>query len=159
MSTTTIRLPPHLKERVARAAEIAGTTAHSFILAAIAEKAVKDGASGPDAGSAWYVLGAFGLLSGAALIRRGAADKWKHPLRDGVLGGFSAGAGLALLALLEIPKRGEGDEKKGEAPSLAARVVASVPFKIKKAAVAGAVKEGGVEAVREVRDKLRESVH
>ena len=39
MPTTTIRLPPDLKERVARAAEIAGTTAHSFILAAIAEKA------------------------------------------------------------------------------------------------------------------------
>jgi predicted transcriptional regulator len=39
MSTTTIRLPPALKERVARAAEVAGTTAHSFILAAIAEKA------------------------------------------------------------------------------------------------------------------------
>ena len=39
MSTTTIRLPPALKERVARAAEIAGTTAHGFILEAIAEKA------------------------------------------------------------------------------------------------------------------------
>jgi len=39
MSTTTIRLSPDLKERVARAAEIAGTTAHSFILEAIAEKA------------------------------------------------------------------------------------------------------------------------
>jgi len=39
MSTTTIRLPAQLKVRVARAAERAGTTAHSFILAAIAEKA------------------------------------------------------------------------------------------------------------------------
>jgi uncharacterized protein (DUF1778 family) len=39
MSTTTIRLPSALKERVARAAEIAGTTAHGFILEAIAEKA------------------------------------------------------------------------------------------------------------------------
>ena len=39
MSTTTIRLPPALKERVARAAEVAGTTAHGFILEAIAEKA------------------------------------------------------------------------------------------------------------------------
>ena len=42
MSTTTIRLPPELKERVARAAERAGTTAHSFILEAIAEKASQD---------------------------------------------------------------------------------------------------------------------
>jgi len=42
MSTTTIRLPPDLKERVARAAERAGTTAHSFILEAIAEKAEQD---------------------------------------------------------------------------------------------------------------------
>ena len=38
MSTTTIRLPEDLKARVAVAAERAGTTAHSFILEAIAEK-------------------------------------------------------------------------------------------------------------------------
>lgn len=39
MSTTTIRLPEDLKVRVAAAAERAGTTSHSFILDAIAEKA------------------------------------------------------------------------------------------------------------------------
>jgi len=39
MSTTTIRLPKDLKARVAAAAERDGTTAHSFILEAIAEKA------------------------------------------------------------------------------------------------------------------------
>jgi len=39
MSTTTIRLPDELKERVAQAAERAGTTPHNFILQAIAEKA------------------------------------------------------------------------------------------------------------------------
>ena len=39
MSTTTIRLPEDLKARVAAAAERAGTTSHSFILDAIAEKA------------------------------------------------------------------------------------------------------------------------
>lgn len=39
MSTTTIRLSDALKARVARAAEAAGTTAHNFILEAIAEKA------------------------------------------------------------------------------------------------------------------------
>ncbi len=39
MSTTTIRLPEGLKARVAAAAERAGTTSHSFILEAIAEKA------------------------------------------------------------------------------------------------------------------------
>lgn len=38
MSTTTIRLPDDLKERVADAAKRAGTTAHGFILEAIAEK-------------------------------------------------------------------------------------------------------------------------
>ena len=42
MTTTTIRLPQDLKERVARAAERAGTTAHGFILDAIAEKAEQD---------------------------------------------------------------------------------------------------------------------
>jgi predicted transcriptional regulator len=39
LSTTTIRLPEDLKARVAAAAERYGTTAHSFILEAIAEKA------------------------------------------------------------------------------------------------------------------------
>ena len=39
MSTTTIRLPKDLKERIARSAERAGTTAHGFMLEAIAEKA------------------------------------------------------------------------------------------------------------------------
>jgi predicted transcriptional regulator len=42
MSTTTIRLPPDLKQRIARAAKRAGTTAHSFILEAIAEKAEQE---------------------------------------------------------------------------------------------------------------------
>ena len=42
MSTTTIRLPEDLKARVAAAAERAGTTSHSFILEAIAEKADQD---------------------------------------------------------------------------------------------------------------------
>lgn len=39
MSTTTIRIPEDLKARVVVAAERAGTTAHGFILEAIAEKA------------------------------------------------------------------------------------------------------------------------
>ena len=39
MSSITIRLPEDLKARVAAAAERAGTTSHSFILDAIAEKA------------------------------------------------------------------------------------------------------------------------
>ena len=38
MSTTTIRLPDDLKSRVTVAAKRAGTTAHGFILEAIAEK-------------------------------------------------------------------------------------------------------------------------
>ena len=38
MSTTTIRLPDDLKARIAAAAKRAGTTAHGFILEAIAEK-------------------------------------------------------------------------------------------------------------------------
>lgn len=38
MTTTTIRLPDDLKSRVANAAKRAGTTAHAFILEAIAEK-------------------------------------------------------------------------------------------------------------------------
>jgi predicted transcriptional regulator len=39
MPTTTIRLPDDLKARVAKAAKRSGTTAHAFILEAIAEKA------------------------------------------------------------------------------------------------------------------------
>lgn len=42
MSTTTIRLPEDLKARVAAAAKRAGTTSHSFILEAIAEKAEQE---------------------------------------------------------------------------------------------------------------------
>ena len=38
MTTTTIRLPEDLKARVATAAKLSGTTAHGFILDAIAEK-------------------------------------------------------------------------------------------------------------------------
>lgn len=39
MATTTIRIPEALKARIAVAAERAGTSAHSFILEALAEKA------------------------------------------------------------------------------------------------------------------------
>ena len=42
MSTTTIRLPEELRARIALAAERAGTTAHGFILEAIAEKAAQE---------------------------------------------------------------------------------------------------------------------
>ena len=42
MTTTTIRLPEDLKSRVAAAAKRAGTTAHGFILEAIAEKTQQD---------------------------------------------------------------------------------------------------------------------
>jgi predicted transcriptional regulator len=52
MATTTIRLPPELKERVARAAERAGTTPHGFILEAIAEKAELDERRGEFQGEA-----------------------------------------------------------------------------------------------------------
>ena len=38
MSTTTIRLPEELKQRVRQAAERSGTTTHGFILQAIVEK-------------------------------------------------------------------------------------------------------------------------
>jgi predicted transcriptional regulator len=41
-TTTTIRLPDDLKSRIAAAAERAGTTAHSLILEAIAEKIAQD---------------------------------------------------------------------------------------------------------------------
>jgi predicted DNA-binding protein len=42
MSTTTIRLPADLKERVAAAAQRQGKTAHGYIIEAIAEKAEAD---------------------------------------------------------------------------------------------------------------------
>ena len=42
MSTTTIRLPEDLKARVAAAAKRSGTTAHGFILEAIAEKTAQE---------------------------------------------------------------------------------------------------------------------
>lgn len=42
MTTTTIRLPEELKAKVAAAAARAGTTAHAFILEAIAEKTANE---------------------------------------------------------------------------------------------------------------------
>ncbi|MDO9244144.1 MAG: CopG family transcriptional regulator [Rhodocyclaceae bacterium] len=42
MSTTTIRLPEDLKARVVAAARRSNTTAHAFILEAIAEKAAQE---------------------------------------------------------------------------------------------------------------------
>lgn len=42
MTTTTIRLPDDLKARVTKAAKRAGTTAHGFILEAIAEKTAQE---------------------------------------------------------------------------------------------------------------------
>ncbi|MEO8410687.1 MAG: CopG family transcriptional regulator [Propionivibrio sp.] len=42
MSTTTIRLPEDLKARVTVASKRAATTAHAYILEAIAEKAARD---------------------------------------------------------------------------------------------------------------------
>ncbi len=42
MSTTTIRMPEEIKARVAAAVKHSGTTAHSFILEAIAEKVARE---------------------------------------------------------------------------------------------------------------------
>jgi predicted transcriptional regulator len=46
MGTATIRLPEELRARVAAAAQRAGTTSHSFILEAIAEKVDQEGRPG-----------------------------------------------------------------------------------------------------------------
>lgn len=102
--------------------------------------------------AAWYVLGSAAVLGGAGLLREGARRGWRHPVRHGVLGGVSTGIGLSLLALLEARKASaEGGEEK---LSFARRVAASIPFKVKKAAVTGAVAGGGAEAEREVREKV-----
>lgn len=109
---------------------------------------------GRRAGAGWYVLGSAALLGGTGLLREGARRGWRYPVRHGVLGGLSTGIGLSLLALLEARKAsGDGDGGEGK-PSFARRVVASIPFKVKKAAVTGALVEGGVEAAREVREKV-----
>ncbi|PRX18466.1 hypothetical protein B0G75_14313 [Paraburkholderia sp. BL18I3N2] len=42
MSTTTLRLPPELRDRISRLAEESGTTAHSFMLEAIAERVTSE---------------------------------------------------------------------------------------------------------------------
>jgi membrane protein len=104
-------------------------TLTAFNAAAMAEKAVKD--SRPNAGAGWYVLGAAGLLGGARLVKEGSGEGWARPWRTAVLGGFSAGAGLVLLSLLEARRRSQTDGDDGEAegkPSFARRVAASIPF-------------------------------
>lgn len=42
MSTTTLRVPPDLRDRISRLAEESGTTAHSFMLEAIAERVANE---------------------------------------------------------------------------------------------------------------------
>jgi len=73
MSTTTIRVPQDLKERIARAAKRAGTTAHSFILEAIAEKAEQEERRGKfeDAAERRY----------AEIVASGKTVPWKEMRR------------------------------------------------------------------------------
>jgi membrane protein len=101
-------------------------TLTAFNAAAMAEKAIKDG----DTGAAWYVLGSAALMGGIRLVKQGQQERFRSPWRQGVLGGFSAGLGLALLALLEARKRAEPAEEEDEL-SFARRVIASIPFKRK----------------------------
>lgn len=108
--------------------------------------------NGRRAAAAWYVFGSAALLGGVGLLREGERSRWRHPVRHGVLGGLSAGIGLSLLALLEARKASAGTDS--DEPSFVRRVVASIPFRIKKAAVAGAVEKGGAEIVRGVREKI-----
>ncbi len=70
MSTTTIRLSKDLKARVTAAAERAGTTAHSFILQAIEEKAehAERQAQFGETADARY----------AELVRSGKTISWKE---------------------------------------------------------------------------------
>lgn len=77
-------------------------------------------------GAGWYALGAAALLGGAGLVREGAREGWRYPVRHGVLGGLSAGIGLALLALLEARRAAETVAPK---PSFPRRVIASIPFR------------------------------
>jgi predicted transcriptional regulator len=42
MSTSTLRLPPDLRDRVSKLAEESGKTAHSFMLEAIAERVANE---------------------------------------------------------------------------------------------------------------------
>jgi len=42
MSTTTLRLPPDLRDRVSKLAEQSGKTSHSFMLEAIAERVANE---------------------------------------------------------------------------------------------------------------------
>ncbi|NLF53066.1 MAG: ribbon-helix-helix protein, CopG family [Thauera phenolivorans] len=73
MSTTTIRLPEELKARVAAAAARAGTSAHGFILEAIAEKtaqAERQNAFDAEADQRY-----------ATLIQRGETISWSEMRR------------------------------------------------------------------------------
>lgn len=124
------------------------STARSF------DAAAEAGAHDGRPAAVWYALGTAAAAGGVRLIRRGAEQKWRHPVRHGVLGGLTAGAGLALLAALEARERLTADEGGEKGPSLTRRVVSRIPFGVKRAAVVGAVRRGGAEAVREVWEKL-----
>ncbi|HVE13249.1 MAG TPA: YihY/virulence factor BrkB family protein [Elusimicrobiota bacterium] len=115
--------------------------------ASMAARAVDDAEPAP--GGGWYGAAAGSMLLGLVLLARHAKGHARA-----VLGGLAEGAALGLLAGLR------GRRSPGDGKGAAAKVLEKVPTRLKIATVAGgvggALKRGGREAAREIREKARE---
>jgi gas vesicle protein len=87
----------------------------------------------------------------------------KKNQESGLLYMFAGMAVGAVLGLLLAPKKGSelredigelGREGREKGRELVDRLSSMVPFRVKAAAAVGAVKAGGAEAIREVKEKV-----
>lgn len=128
--------------------------------AALAE-AVAEGSPNPvadkaleKAQTAWYAAAAGAAAVGTVLLARHFRGRGRS-----VAGGLLEGCALGMLAILKGPEllgRGKAQDEKG--PSLASRVIAKIPVRVKLATAGGAVKGGGKEAGRELKAKAKAAV-
>jgi hypothetical protein len=88
-------------------------------------------------------------LAAALLVARGG----RKPGRL-LAGGAAGGAAAGLLGLLFAAQGRRG--KKDEGPSALSRLVSKIPIRVKLVAAGGAVKSGGKEAAREVKEAVQE---
>lgn len=109
--------------------------------------------------SVLYGAASAAAILGALLLNRSSrANRFQRgPSGFGwASGGFVLGAGAMLLALLELPREPESGAAP-EKPSMASRILSRIPLRVKLATVAGAVKGGGGEALREAGKKIARS--
>jgi membrane protein len=137
-------------------------TVTPFTAAALGEKAKQGKLTSEPAGDhlpeTAVPAGAGAAAAGAVLLAMASREHGRKARAEYAGGGLLLGAGAAMLAvraLLSHDGNGDGAKKeKDEGPSTASKVIAKIPTKVKVKTVTGALKGGGGEAVRELKDKI-----